>query len=67
MEGGDQSCILCEGESVAWVRVVGLAAALVLAGLLLIAGYHCYRTMAARGAKKDAGSLRSIPCAISIY
>jgi hypothetical protein len=61
MEGGDQSCIECEGESVAWVRVVGLAVSLVVACLLLVVAYLCYRTMAAQGAKKDAGSLRSTP------
>jgi hypothetical protein len=61
MEGGDQSCIECEGESVAWVRVVGLAVGLVVACLLLVAAYLCYQTMAARGAKTDAGSLRSTP------
>jgi hypothetical protein len=60
MEGGDQSCIECEVESVAWVRVVGLAVAVVVACLLLVAAYLCYRTMAARGAKKDAGALRSV-------
>ena len=65
MEGGDQSCIECEMESVAWVKVVGLAVGLVVACLLLIASYLCYQKMAARGAKKDAGTLRSAPCALS--
>ena len=65
MEGGDQSCIECEMESVAWVKVVGLAVGLVVACLLLVAAYLCYQKMAARGAKKDAGTLRSAPRAIS--
>ena len=58
MEGGDQSCIECEMESVAWVKVVGLAVGLVVACLLLVASYLCYQKMAARGAKRDAGTLR---------
>ena len=61
MEGGDQSRIECEMESVAWVKVVGLAVGLVAACLLLVAAYLCYQKMAARGAKKDAGTLRSAP------
>jgi hypothetical protein len=65
MEGGDQSCIECEMESVAWVKVVGLAVGLVVACLLLVAAYLCYQKMAARGAKKDAGTLRSAPRALS--
>ena len=65
MEGGDQSCIECEMESVAWVKVVGLAIGLVVACLLLVAAYLCYQKMAARGAKKDAGTLRSAPHVIS--
>ena len=65
MEGGDQSCIECEMESVAWVKVVGLAIGLVVACLLLVAAYLCYQKMAARGAKKDAGTLRSAPRALS--
>ena len=64
MEGGDQSCIECEMESVAWVKVVGLAVGLVVACLLLVASYLCYQKMAARGVKKDAGSLRSPPRAL---
>jgi hypothetical protein len=58
MEGGDQSCIECEAESVAWVRVVGLTVGLLVVCLLVITAYLCYQRMAARGAKKDAGSLR---------
>ena len=65
MEGGDQSCIECEMESVAWVKVVGLAVGLVVACLLLVAAYVCYQKMAARGAKKDAGTLRSASRTIS--
>ena len=65
MEGGDQSCIECEMESVAWVKVAGLAVGLVVACLLLVAAYLCYQKMAARGAKKDAGTLRSAPRALS--
>jgi hypothetical protein len=65
MEGGDQSCIECEMESVAWVKVFGLAVGLVVACLLLVAAYLCYQKMAARGAKKDAGTLRSVPHAPS--
>ena len=65
MEGGDQSCIECEMESVAWAKVVGLAIGLAVACLLLVAAYLCYQTMAARGAKKDAGTLRSVPRARS--
>jgi hypothetical protein len=65
MEGGDQSCIECEMESVAWVKVVGLAVGLVVACLLLVAAYLCYQKMAARGAKKDAGTLRSAPRTLS--
>ena len=65
MEGGDQSCIECEMESVAWVKVVGLAVGLVVACLLLVVAYLCYQKMAARGAKKDAGTLRSAPRALS--
>ena len=65
MEGGDQSCIECEMESVAWVKVVGLAIGLVVACLLLVVAYLCYQKMAARGVKKDAGTLRSAPRALS--
>jgi hypothetical protein len=65
MEGGDQSCIECEMESVAWVKVVGLAVGLVVTCLLLVASYLCYQKMAARGVKKDAGYLRSPPRAQS--
>ena len=59
MEGGDQSCIECEVESVAWIKVVGLAVGLVVFCLLVVAVYLCYQKMAAQGAKKDAGTLRS--------
>jgi hypothetical protein len=60
MEGGDQSCIECEGESVAWFKVLGLAVGIVVACLIFVAAILCYRKMAARGAKKDARSLRSM-------
>ena len=64
MEAGDQTCIECEGESVSWVKAVGLAVALVVGCLLLVASHLCYQKMAARGAKQDAGSLRCVPCPI---
>jgi hypothetical protein len=60
MEAGDQTCIECEGESVSWVKVAGLAIGLVVACLLLVASYLCYQKMAARGAKREAGSLRCV-------
>jgi hypothetical protein len=59
MESGDQSCIECEVESVAWIKVVGLAVGLVVFCLLVVAVYLCYQKMATQGAKKDAGTLRS--------
>ena len=58
MEAGDQTCTECEEEGVAWVRVVALLIALLVAVLVVVAAYHCYWVIAARGAKKEAGELR---------
>ena len=58
MEGGSQTCIECETQSVAWVRVIGLAVALIVACLVLLAAVHLYRVVAARGVKREAGELR---------
>jgi hypothetical protein len=58
MAGGDQTCIECEEEGVAWVRVVGLAVAILVACLVLLTVNYCYRVVAARGANREAGELR---------
>jgi hypothetical protein len=54
----DQTCVECDDESVAWFRVVALAAAILVGCLLLVLAYTCYRKMAARGAQKEAGMLQ---------
>ena len=58
MEAGDQTCIECDDDSAAWFRVLGLAAAILAGCFFLVLAYSCYRRMAARGAKKEAGTLR---------
>jgi hypothetical protein len=58
MEGMDQMCTACEDQTVEWVRVVGLSVAVVAGCLVVGLAYHLYRTLAARGAKKDAAQLR---------
>ena len=58
MAGMDQLCIECEGASVAWVRVVALCVGIILVCLLVFVLYTCYRRIAARGAAKDAQTLR---------
>jgi hypothetical protein len=42
----------------AWFRVVGLIVAMLLAIATMAIAYSCYKTIVARGAKKDAGELR---------
>ena len=40
MEASDQKCIQCEGDSVAWLRVVALVVGIVVVSLLVAAGYR---------------------------
>ena len=42
----------------AWARVAGLAVATIVACLVLLAAFHCYRVVVARGAKREAGELQ---------
>jgi hypothetical protein len=58
MEAGDQMCIECDDESLAWFRVIALAVAIGVGWLLLLLAFTCYQRMAARGAKQEAKSLR---------
>jgi hypothetical protein len=57
-QASDQTCVVCNDESVAWFRVAALAAAILVGCLMLVLAYFCYRKMAARGAQKEAGVLR---------
>jgi hypothetical protein len=59
MEAGDQTCIECDDdEGTAWLRIVGLLIAMLLVVAVAAGTYHCYQTIAARGAQKEAGQLR---------
>jgi hypothetical protein len=52
-EDMDQTCTECEAETLAWFQVVLLGLGFILACLLVVISYHCYRKMAARGVMKD--------------
>ena len=58
MKSGDQSCIECDENGVAWFKVVALVVAMLMVIAAVASAYSCYQMLAARGAKREAGELR---------